>query len=216
MAATRDSAGAGASGWDPRRLADTPLGHELRQFCTRILGPGPAAARATEITLAEPFTDRLEAVARAAGHCRRQTDAVTVPPRRSDSLADAVAFELAEASAALPIRQREVLALREMLRLSYVQIGVVMNLEPPAVASLLARARIKLREELRGAYPHETAPCAEREQALRVLARRQDSEPVRSADQAWLFAHMTDCPGCERAHAVMLEASMRYRAWARQ
>ena len=42
-------------------------------------------------------------------------------------------------------RQREVLALRELLRLSYDQIAYVLAIEPAAVAPLLARARLRLR-----------------------------------------------------------------------
>jgi hypothetical protein len=215
MAVIRDSAG--ASGWDPARISDTPLGHELRELARRILGPGPAAYEAATAALAEPSADRLEAVSRTAIECRRRDgESVSLPLLRADSLTAAVASELERGNAGLPQRQREALALRELLRLSYAQMGVVMGLEPPAVASLLARARLKLREELRGPYAHETEPCVEREHALRVLARRQDSEPVGASDDAWIFTHMADCPGCERAHAVMLEASVRYRAWVRQ
>jgi hypothetical protein len=114
-------------------------------------------------------------------------------------------------------RQREALALRELLRLSYEQIAELMALEPPAVASLLARARLSLRDELRGPYTAVgEAPCTESERALRVLARRQDSEPLSEADDNWIFDHMGVCPACQRAHAMMLEASIRYRAWVRR
>jgi hypothetical protein len=214
---TRDSTGnAGASGWDPERMLDTPLGHELRELARRILGPGPAAADAATAALREPFADRLDAVSRTAIECRRRDgEAVELGPLRSGSLAEAVSAEVARANAALPSRQREALALRELLRLSYAQIGTVMGLEAPAVASLLARARLNLREALRGPYAHEEPPCVEREHALRVFARRQDSEPLGEADDAWIFAHMAECAGCERAHAVMLEGSVRYRAWIR-
>jgi hypothetical protein len=148
--------------------------------------------------------------------CRRR-DGASSPllPPRTHSLAEAVAAELAHANATLPAREREVLALRELLRLSYAQIGRVTGLEPPAVATLLAGARLQLRTALRGPYRHEQPPCAEREQMLVVLARRQDSEPLAESDTAWMFAHMADCPGCARAHAQMLEASVRYRAWGR-
>jgi hypothetical protein len=218
MAATRDSAGAsGASGWDPERVGDTLLGHELRELARRILGPGPAAYEAARAALAQPSADRLEATARTTAECRRRDGAsVSLPPRRTESLAGAVAAEVERANAGLPQRQREALALRELMRLSHRQIAAVMGLEAPAVASLLARSRLKLREELRGPYAHETAPCVEREHALRILARRLDSEPVGPSDDSWIFAHMAVCPGCERAHAQMLEASVRYRAWVRR
>jgi hypothetical protein len=127
-----------------------------------------------------------------------------------------VATEIERANAALPNRQREALALRELSRLSYAQIARVMDLETPAVGPLLARARLGLRQELRGASRREPAPCAERERALATLTRRLDSEPRDEVDDAWIFPHMGACPACERAHAMMLEASFRYRAWLRQ
>ena len=60
-------------------------------------------------------------------------------------LPENVAAEMAAATARLPERQREALALREALRLSHEQIGQVMGLEAAAVAPLLARARLRLR-----------------------------------------------------------------------
>ncbi len=218
MAATTDRPGdTGTPDWDPERLLDTPLGHELAELARRILGPGPASAQAVRNALTEPPHSRLEAIARTAIACR-QSEGESVGPTtvRPGSLSDAVAAEIERANAALANRQREALVLRELPRLSYHQIGRVMDLEVAAVALLLARARLQLREELRGPYPHEGELCAERERALRILARRQDSEPLEADDDAWIFAHMAECPGCERAHAVMLEASFRYRAWVRR
>jgi DNA-directed RNA polymerase specialized sigma24 family protein len=217
MAATTDNAGGyGASGWDPERLLDTPLGHELRHLARRILGPGPAAQEAAAAALAHPPADRIEAIANTAVECRRRHGASTpLMPPRTNSLAEAVTAELSIANASLPQREREALALRELLRLSYAQIGRVTGLEPAAVAALLAAARLHLREALRGPYRDEEAACPDRERALTVLARRQDSEPLEESDTAWLFAHMSECPGCERAHALMLEAAVRYRAWGR-
>jgi hypothetical protein len=163
-----------------------------------------------------PPADRLDAIANTAVECRRRDGASSpLSPPRTNSLAEAVAAELAHANAALPARDRELLALRELLRLSYAQIGRVTGLEPSAVATQLAEARLALHTALRGPYRHEAAPCAERGQVLAVLARRQDSEPLAESDTAWMFAHMADCPACERAHAQMLEASVRYRAWGR-
>lgn len=217
MAAISDSPHRGEdAAWDAAQLADTPLGYELRGFCRRLLGPGPAATTATRAALATPFADRFEAIARAAALCRRSDGAaVAVGSTPWGSLRAVVAAELARANATLPGRQREALALRDMLGLSYSQIGLVMGLEPPAVALLLARARLDLRAALRGAYPEEQPACVEREHVLRILARRFDSEPLGPADANWLFAHMADCGACERAHAMMLEVCTRYRAWGR-
>ena len=92
----------------------------------------------------------------------------------------AVAGELAAATARLPERQREALALRELLGLSYDDIGAVVGLDPAAVAPLLARARLRLRTALRGDGP-PLPPCDERERALRTIALRQDGEEVPGA-----------------------------------
>ena len=75
------------------------------------------------------------------------------------------------------------------------------------------RARLRLQVERRGTSADLGAGCAEGERALRLLACRQDSEPVSAADQEWLLQHMAQCEACERAHAAMLEASVCYRAW---
>jgi hypothetical protein len=85
-----------------------------------------------------------------------------------------------------------------------------MEIEQVAVGPLLARARLRLRSERRGT---EIAGCEDRERALRVLASRQDSEPLSHEDDEWLLAHLADCKSCEMAHGAMLEASVCYRAW---
>jgi hypothetical protein len=205
------------------QLLETPLGQEIHEFTRRVLGDEQAAREAATAALAGGHVGRLEVIARAVDACRRHAGrppGADSPPHRNGtvpaSLAQAVALELHAANAALPARQRQALAMREMLRLSYPQIGALMSLEQPAVASLLARARLVLRAQLRDSAVSDPEPrCVEREHALRVLARRQDSEPLREADMNWLHDHMGDCVGCEKAHAAMLEASVRYRAWGR-
>lgn len=189
---------------------------ELERFCRRVLGDSPAAA---EIGLAarRGGGDRITQLAMAARLCRDQPDspAPAAPPaaEAGGELAGNVAAEMAAATARLPERQREALALREALRLSYEQIGQVMGLEAAAVAPLLARARLRLRIERRGAASAVPGECADAERALRILARRQDSEPLSGEDDEWLHAHLAECQNCEMAHAAMLEASACYRAW---
>ncbi len=188
---------------------------ELRGFCVRMLGRGEAAESAEHAGRQAADGDRLRALGAAAAACR---SGVQAPPHGVDdggepgSLAEAVARELAQATAQLPERQREALALRDLLGLSYDEIGAVVGLDPSAVGPLLARARLRLRTELRGegaALP----PCDERERALRTIALRQDGETVSEADEDWLIEHLGHCVGCARAHSAMLEASACYRAW---
>jgi hypothetical protein len=112
----------------------------------------------------------------------------------------------------LPQRQREALALREQLGLSHAQVAAAIGIEPAAVAPLLARARLRLRSELRGGAP-PVSDCAERDRALRTIALRQDGEDFLPADEDWLLDHLGHCSGCAQTHSAMLEASACYRAW---
>ncbi|MDQ6606001.1 MAG: hypothetical protein M3Z06_05555, partial [Actinomycetota bacterium] len=156
-------------------------------------------------------------LAHAARGCRERAglsgqaapDAEPPPP----GLSAAVASELQAANARLPERHREAMALRELLGLHYDQIAAVTGLETAAVGPLLARARLRLRVELRGPLPLSGKVCTAQDRAIRLLAGRQDSEPVSSQDEGWLLAHLGDCEPCERAHAAMLEASVCYRGW---
>ncbi len=193
---------------------------EVLELCRRVLGDGELAEQAAAAANSEQTSDRIALLALAARACRERADAEngSATPAPSDEaaggLARAVAHELAAATARLPERQREALALRELLRLSYEQISRVMGLDAAAVGPLLARARLRLRAERRGSSGDpNAAPCAEHERALRILASRQDSEPLSHEDDEWLLAHLARCPTCEMAHAAMLEASVCYRAW---
>ncbi len=189
---------------------------EVREFCNRVLGTGPAAEAASKQAQASGASGRIEVLTAAADACRRQADAQRTPVAlhgaSHGSLAANVARELQTALAELPERQREVLALRELLRLSHRQIAQVMGVDAAAVAPLIARSRLRLRAERRG-LSAERPTCPERDRALRVLVRRQDSEPLSAADDTWVIDHIAACAECGRAHAAMVEASACYRAW---
>ena len=193
---------------------------EVLELCRRVLGDGNEAEQVATAARAEQTHDRIALLAAAARACRerpeKENGASATDPHAdaSDGLADAVAQELASATARLPEREREALALRELLRLSYEQISSVMGLQTAAVAPLLARARLRLRAERRGSVGvSANATCAEHERSLRILACRQDSEPLSHEDDEWVLAHLAGCPECATAHAAMLEASVCYRAW---
>ncbi|MGI8429232.1 MAG: sigma factor-like helix-turn-helix DNA-binding protein [Solirubrobacteraceae bacterium] len=195
---------------------------EVHEFCQRVLGAGAAAADAAVEARAgaKQGIGRVEMLAAAARACRARAglpyvDQGVAPEGESHDLGltAAVARELAQANAGLPERQREALVLRELLRLSYEEMSQVMGVEEAPVAALLARARLALRVERRGVSTQEGADCAERDRALRVLARRHDSESLSGEDDEWLLDHLGVCPRCIAAHAAMLEASACYRAW---
>jgi hypothetical protein len=187
---------------------------EVHEFCLRVLGPGADADEAAREAQSEPRGSRVALLSAAARACRARAVGYAAAPENGSApldLAGAVDEEIRRAVARLPERQREALALREVLRLSHEQIAKVMGIDGAAVAPLLARARLRLRE-LRRDAPAATGACDQRDRALRALARRQDSEPLTGDDDEWLFAHLGSCQECDRAHAAMIEASVCYRA----
>ena len=120
--------------------------------------------------------------------------------------------EIREANAQLPERQREVLALRELEDLSYDEIAEIMEMNRNSVAQLISRARINLRDALRGtALASIAVSSADCERALPLLAARQDGQAAE--DEGWLDRHLLDCKTCHLAREAMEEAGVSYRAW---
>jgi sigma-70-like protein len=115
----------------------------------------------------------------------------------------------------LPERQREALALRELEELSYGEIATIMEVNRNTVAQLISRARINLRDELRGTVLASVAPSQECERALPLIAMREDEQlDAATSDAAWLDAHLADCDRCRLAVEAMRDAGASYRAWA--
>ena len=205
---------------------------DVARFCARMLGDGPDARSAEQSARAGGEADRSAMLRAAVAATRQGSEPASEPapnapaadddtaaqpdvdrPTDPDTLPEAIARELAAASAGLPLAEREALALRELLRLSYAELADVTEVAPDAVPLLLAQARLDLRTQLRGAGAPQPE-CDERERALRTIAARQDGEEVLDADEDWLIEHLGHCRGCRQAHAAMLEASACYRAWA--
>jgi hypothetical protein len=189
---------------------------ELNEFCARMLGDRDAGAEVANAAREAAGDDLVDQLGFAIRACRERLGGGAVldraAPGTDGGLSAAVARELAVASARLPQRQREALALRELLRLGHEQIGDVIGIDTAAVAPLLARSRLRLRAELRGA-PVAANDCPERERMLRTATLRQDGEAVPAADDDWFIEHLGHCAGCGRAHAAMLEGSVCYRGW---
>jgi len=132
-------------------------------------------------------------------------------PERS-VLLEARQEEIRAANAALPERQREVLALREVEDLSYDEIAEIMEMNRNSVAQLISRARINLRDALRGtALASIATSSADCERALELLAVEQDGQA--DADADWLADHMILCETCRLSREAMEEAGVSYRAW---
>jgi RNA polymerase sigma-70 factor (ECF subfamily) len=123
--------------------------------------------------------------------------------------------EVRAANARLPERQREALALRELEEMSYDEIAAVMGMNRNSVAQLISRARINLRDELRGTALASVATSSpDCERALPLIASREDGQlDQTSADAAWLVSHLASCDTCAVAREAMQEAGVSYRAW---
>ncbi|MHB8491305.1 MAG: RNA polymerase sigma factor, partial [Solirubrobacteraceae bacterium] len=119
-----------------------------------------------------------------------------VQPERS-LLLSAQREDVRRACAALPARQREVLALREVEGLSYAEIAAIIGIKPNAVAQLISRARIGLRDLLRGGALHSVqARSPECARALPLLARTQDGDDPALEELEWLCGHVASCDSC--------------------
>src|SRR5215211_453921 len=120
--------------------------------------------------------------------------------------------EIRAANATLPERQREVLALRELEELSYDEIAEIMDMNRNSVAQLISRARISLRDALRGtALASIASSSPDCDRAVSMLAARQDLE--KAGDGDWLADHLLECETCRLSREAMEEAGVSYRAW---
>lgn len=142
-----------------------------------------------------------------------QGDRLDLDPEGAAMLG-ALQEQVRAANARLPERQREVLVLRELEELSYDEIAEMMGMNRNSVAQLISRARIKLRDELRGsALAAVAAATPDDERAASLIAARMDGELADEADRDWLEDYLRDN---ERGRAMvecMLEAGTSYRAW---
>jgi RNA polymerase sigma factor (sigma-70 family) len=130
-------------------------------------------------------------------------------------LLEARTEEIRAANLTLPERQREVLALRELEELSYDEIAEIMDMNRNSVAQLISRARINLRDALRGtALASIAAGSPDCERALPLIALEQDGQLDEDSNEAgWLGEHLMRCHQCRLGRDAMQEAGVSYRAW---
>jgi RNA polymerase sigma factor (sigma-70 family) len=158
-------------------------------------------------------TEPVDEIGELAGVGGREPGAIDEDPERA-VLLDSFQADVQDANARLPERQREVLVMREVDELSYDEIAEIMDMNRNSVAQLISRARIKLRDELRGtALASISAVSAECERALPLISMRQDSQLKKPEDRAWLEAHLASCETCKVSVEAMEEAGVSYRAW---
>jgi RNA polymerase sigma-70 factor (ECF subfamily) len=130
-------------------------------------------------------------------------------------LLEARTEEIRAANMTLPERQREALALKELEELSYDEIAEIMDMNRNSVAQLISRARINLRDALRGSALLAIAPASpDCERATPLISSAQDDQLDReSADAEWLAGHLITCEVCRVRREAMEEAGVSYRAW---
>lgn len=217
---------AAAIGGDGHAFAELYDRHERRVygFCFRMLGTPHDTADATQ----ETFVRMLEqlpllvgreldyamyvlTVAREACYDAIEARGRVAGPVAGEKLPLWGPVEIANAS--LPPRQREVLALRELESLSYAEIGALVGIKENAVALLISRARIGLRNAIRGgplrSVGTATADCV---RALPLLAALQDGEESDFEDLEFLHSHLASCETCRIRREAMEEAGLSYRA----
>jgi DNA-directed RNA polymerase specialized sigma24 family protein len=121
---------------------------------------------------------------------------------------------LSGAAARLRPQQRAALALAGLERLPYSRIATVLGIAVEAVPALLARARLRLHDELHGtglaAVAARSPDC---EDVLPLLAAAADGE-LEAADAAWADPHVERCATCVRTIRAMAEAAATYAAWS--
>jgi len=185
-------------------------------FSYRVLGePGQAADAAQDAFLiAHAELARLE----------RESDGFGVAVLRA---ARTASFEilargergmprgrLSAAAARLRPPQRAALALAGLERLSYAEIAAVLGIVVESVPALLARARLRLHDELHGtgvaAAAVRSPDC---EDVLPLLAAAADGE-LDAADAAWADPHVERCASCVRTIAAMGDTEAIYAAWS--
>jgi DNA-directed RNA polymerase specialized sigma24 family protein len=199
------TAGEPAALWDAH-------GPRAYAFSHRVLGDVQAAADAAQdaflLAGAQPAGDDFGVtVLRAAWTASFERLGRAVPR-------GAPRGRLSAAAGRLRPQQRAALALAGLERLSYAEIAAVLGIEVEAVPALLARARLRLHDELHGTA---LAPAAVRrpdcEEVLPLLAAAADRE-LDAADAAWADPHVERCPICVRTIRAMDAAAATYAAWS--
>jgi RNA polymerase sigma-70 factor (ECF subfamily) len=206
-AAAAGDAAAGAALWDAH-------GPRAYAFSHRVLGDAGQAADAAQdaFLIAHAELARLEgegfgvAILRAA-----RTTSFEVLARGERGVPRG---RLSAATGRLRPQQRAALALAGLERLSYADIAEVLGIAAAAVSALLARARLRLHDELHGsglaAAAVRSPDC---EDVLPLLAAAADGE-LDAADAAWADPHVERCPSCVRTIAAMGQTAATYAAWS--
>jgi DNA-directed RNA polymerase specialized sigma24 family protein len=213
-AAAAGDRAAGAALWDA-------YGARVFAFCQRVLGRSDAAADATQDAFllahaqlgrpqraGESFGVAVFAAARTTSYELLARDGRAPDGRRRGGSG------LSAAAARLRPQQRAALALTGLEGLRYAEIAAVLGIGADGVGALLARARLRLHDELRGtALAAAAVRSPDCEDVLALLAAASDGE-LGTTDAGWADPHVTRCPTCPRTRRAMDEAAATYAAWS--
>jgi DNA-directed RNA polymerase specialized sigma24 family protein len=195
--------------------------HEVSVFnlCARVVGSREAATAATKEAFLALFREPLgmqtesERFPQLLALARDESAALSADPVREAPPADSP-FPVRGSNGRLPVRHREVLALRDFVGCSYEEIAAIVGTERRAVAELLWRARLELRDELKGSRLASIAAVADPcRRALPLIAMNWDGEETDPEERSWLQSHLRTCGKCRSSQEAMREASTSYRAW---
>jgi RNA polymerase sigma-70 factor (ECF subfamily) len=209
QAAAAGEPAADAALWDeygPRAFA----------FSHRVLGESMAAADAAQdaFLIAHAELPGMQRTGEAFGivtlQAARRTSFEVLGRRRPATPRG----RLSAATGRLRPQQRAALALSGLERLSYAEIAAVLGIDVEAVPALLARARLRLHDELHGtALAAAAVRSPDCEDVLPLLAAAADGE-LDPADAGWADPHVERCPTCVRTIRAMDEAAATYAAWS--
>lgn len=189
-------------------------GSDVFNVCLRVAGSRHAAAAATKAAFLEAFGDHEPPIGLMAA-ARRQSAALVESGPSHDATAKSP-LEVRDESARLEIRYREVLALRELVGCSYEEIGRIVDADREAVAELLWRARLELRDALEGSTLVSIAPVASScGRALALIVMHWDGELHDADERHWLQRHLRTCGKCRLSQEAVRQASASYREWPR-
>jgi Sigma-70, region 4/Putative zinc-finger len=205
-AAVAGDTAAAAALWDA-------YGPRAYGFCRRVLDDADAAADAAQDAfLLALQADPAEDFDVALLHAARQTSFELLAAGRGPGRWPGTG--LGAAAGRLRPQQRAALALSALDGLSYAEIAVVLGVGVEAVPALLARARLRLHDELHGtALAAASVRSPDCEDVVPLLAAAADGE-LDAADAAWADPHVLHCPTCPQTRRAMLEAAATYAAWS--
>jgi DNA-directed RNA polymerase specialized sigma24 family protein len=183
---------------------------DVFNFCLRSLGSRDAAAIATRATFLRASRDPQAPLLAVA----RDETAKLMDGRLEDAAIMSSPLPVREANARLQPRYREVLALRELVGCSYEEMARILGADRETVAELLWRARLELRDELKGSKLVSIASVAAScRRALALIAMGWDRELHDGDQRDWLQHHLRSCGKCRVSQDAAREASVAYRAW---